>query len=62
MAVVSYSPERAKIIYSYISPRTMGDFAEQLIISAAIKENLDDYKLGVFYVNDKSFNNWRCPR
>jgi len=53
MAIIKYYSNSAKIIFSYISPRTIGDFTEQLLISAAIKENLNEYKLGLFYINDK---------
>jgi putative glycosyltransferase (TIGR04372 family) len=43
------------IIFSFLNSRNLGDFAEQLLISATVKENLENSKLGVYYENDRPY-------
>lgn len=45
----------SKLVFAFLGSRNLGDFAEQVVIAAAVKENLEGYRLAVFYNKDRPY-------
>jgi len=45
----------SKLIFAFLGARNIGDFAEQILTAAAVKESLNDYRLAVFYNQDRPY-------
>lgn len=55
-AVLFQEPDpRSKMIFAFLGSRNLGDFAEQVVTAAAVKENLEGYRLAVFYTQDRPY-------
>jgi putative glycosyltransferase (TIGR04372 family) len=45
----------SKLVFAFLGSRNIGDFAEQVVTAAAVKENLEGYRLAVFYNQDRPY-------
>ena len=45
----------SKLIFAFLGSRNIGDFTEQVVTAAAVKENLEGYRLAVFYNQDRPY-------
>jgi putative glycosyltransferase (TIGR04372 family) len=45
----------SKLVFAFLGSRNIGDFAEQLLTAAAVKEHLEGYRLAVFYNQDRPY-------
>jgi hypothetical protein len=62
--LVVQSENERKSIFAFLGARNIGDFTEQLIVAAAVKENLGGYRLAVYYKKDKPYKEqiiWLYP-
>ena len=50
----NFGPD-SKLVFAFLGSRNIGDFAEQLLTAAAVKEHLEGYRLAVFYNQDRPY-------
>lgn len=49
------SIDNDKAIFAFLGSRNIGDFAQQVIVATAVKHSLKDYRLAVFYTDDRPY-------